>query len=84
MKPYDHNRLAELLAALPPAPQGWEAAAQELPRIERAIDALTRRIEGDASLGTDEVDRLESALAQAGIAADPRILEQARALLRSS
>lgn len=84
MKSYDHDRLAELLAALPPVPLGWEKAAQELPRIGRALDHLDSAALGDAAVESRVVDELESALAQAGIAAEERILAQARALLRSS
>ena len=83
MKSYDHDRLAELLAALPPVPLGWEQAAQELPRIGRVLDQLGLGVQGEAH-ESEQVAELESALAQAGIAAEPRILGQARALLRSS
>jgi hypothetical protein len=84
MRAYDHDRLAELLAALRPTPQGWVAAAQELPRLRLALDELMRQAEHDAELKAQLVDDLESALAQAGIEPGPRILEQARALLRSA
>jgi hypothetical protein len=83
MKTYDHDRLAELLAALPPVPIGWVEAAQALPQVRRALDDLVSRAEDDAQLREQVLADLESALAQSGIAPTPRILEEARARLRS-
>ena len=82
MKTYNHDRLAELLGLLPPAPEGWPDAARELPRALRTLDDLVMRAEADAELRRRMVDDLESALAQSGIAPTPRILEEARARLR--
>jgi hypothetical protein len=38
--PYDEERLAELLRALPPAPAGWVEAAKELPSARRSLEDL--------------------------------------------
>ena len=75
------ERLAELIAALPPAPEGWVEAAQELPRIRGALDDLLRRAEADAKLRAHLVANLESALAESGIHPTPRLLDLARARL---
>src|SRR5205085_8712199 len=48
MSGYDEIGLAELLAALPPAPRGWVQAAQELPLARLGLDDLVRRAEEDA------------------------------------
>lgn len=35
---HDEERLGRLLGVLPPAPEGWVQAAQELPRAWREMD----------------------------------------------
>ena len=50
MRGNDIERLARLVAALPPPPEGWVAAAQELPAHRRGLDALITRAEHDAEL----------------------------------
>ena len=42
--PYDEERIAELLGALPPAPEAWVNAAQELPKARREIDEIAARV----------------------------------------
>ena len=37
---YDEEKLGELLRRLPPAPQGWVEAAQELPTARATLDEL--------------------------------------------
>jgi hypothetical protein len=78
---YDIETLARLIGALPPAPEGWVAAAQELPRARAGLDDLIVRAEGDARLRSRLVADLESALAESGISPTPRILAEARARL---
>jgi hypothetical protein len=78
---YDIENLARLVGALPPAPEGWVQAAQELPRVRAGLDELIVRAGGDALLRARLVADLESALAESGISPTPRILAQARARL---
>ena len=78
----DHDRLARLIAALPPTPVGWVKAAQELPRVRRALDDLIARSEADAELRARILADLESALAESGIDPTPRILDEVRARMR--
>src|SRR5581483_10692812 len=73
------GRLAELLRALPPAPQGWVEAAQELPLAQPELDQIVARAEADAAFRAALVADLESALAEAGFRLEPR---RARALRR--
>src|SRR5919198_1320611 len=40
---YDEDNIAELLSALPPAPEAWVRAAQELPTIRRELDDIVAR-----------------------------------------
>jgi hypothetical protein len=77
----DIELLARLIGALPPAPEGWVAAAQELPRARAGLDDLVVRSGGDAQLRARLVADLESALAESGISPTPRILAEARARL---
>jgi hypothetical protein len=77
------ERLAKLVAALPPPPEGWVAAAQELPAHRRGLDALIARAEHDAELRARLVADLESALAESGISPTPRNLQVARDRLQS-
>ena len=78
---YDIESLARLIGALPPTPEGWVAAAQELPRVRASLDDLIVQAGGDAQLRARLVADLESALAESGISPTPRILAEARARL---
>jgi hypothetical protein len=80
---YDIEQLSRLIGALPPAPQGWVTAAQELPRMRANLDDLIARAEQDAELRARLVADLESALAESGITPTPRLLAEARARLSS-
>jgi hypothetical protein len=77
------EQLGRLLAALPPAPQGWVAAAQQLPRVGEELDALVTRAQADAELRSKLVADLEAALNDAGIVPTRRIVAEARDRLRS-
>ena len=81
VKTYDIEQLARLIGALPPPPEGWVAAAQELPRVRASLDDLIARAELDAELRARLVADLESALAESGISPTPRILAEARVRL---
>jgi hypothetical protein len=78
MTDHETNRIAQLLSVLPPAPDGWVAAAQELPHARRTLDVLIGRAEADAELKARLVADLESTLAESGIAPTPRNVAAAR------
>ena len=80
----DIEELGRLIAALPPAPQGWVRAAQELPRTRRGLDQLLARAEADAELRARLVADLESALSEAGIEPTRRTIADVRGRLRRS
>lgn len=80
---YDIDEIARLLGALPPAPEGWVAAAQQLPQARAAFDSLLDRAQADAALRRRLVADLEAALAEAGIIATPSFIELARERLQS-
>ena len=81
----DHiEELGRLLAALPPAPQGWVRAAQELPRARRGLDELLVRAEANASLRARLIADLEATLSDAEIEPTRQIVADARHRLQSS
>jgi len=81
MTELSEERLAELLAALPPAPAAWVQAAVELPGARAAIDELTERALTDSRARERILADLESALRAAGVQPRPQLLEALRARL---
>jgi hypothetical protein len=80
---YDEERLAELIAMLPPAPDPWVRAATELPAARRAIDQIVALAGTDAELRQALVDDLEEAVRKAGFEPDPTIVRGLRERLAS-
>jgi hypothetical protein len=78
MDRHPEERLAELLALLPPAPQGWVEAAQELPLARPGLDRLVARAEADARFRELLIADLEAAFAQEGVEADAATVEALR------
>jgi hypothetical protein len=81
---YDEERLAELLHALPPAPEGWVRAAQELPAARRALDDLVERARVDVEFRRLVEADLEAALREAGCEPDRALVALLRVRLASS
>ena len=80
--PPDEERIAQLLALLPPAPTGWVRAAQELPQARAELDELVERARADEELRTRLVADLEAAIEQAGYEPRPEVVAVLRAQLR--
>jgi hypothetical protein len=78
MTRYDEERLAELLADLPPAPRGWVEAAQELPLVRGRLDEIAARAEADAEFRRALLADLEAALEAAGYEPEPRLVDGVR------
>jgi hypothetical protein len=78
MSTYDEERLAQLIGMLPPAPDGWVQAAQELPAARRGLDQLVARAEADAVFRAAVLADLESALQAEGVEPQPRVVEKLR------
>jgi hypothetical protein len=76
--PYDEQRLAELLRALPPAPEGWVQAAQELPRVRRELDDIVERAVVDAAFRKALIADLEMALRAEGYEPEAIPLDELR------
>ncbi|MDX6424689.1 MAG: hypothetical protein QOD52_94 [Gaiellaceae bacterium] len=83
MSAYDHDMLGRLIAALPPAPDAWVRAAQELPAARRGIDDIVDRAVADAAYRARVVANLESALADVGVEPTPPLLDELRERFRS-
>ena len=81
MTGYDEERIAALLRLLPPPPEGWVRAAQELPRARAEIAALVARAEEDAAFRAAVVADLEAALEAEGIEATPSVVAALRTRL---
>jgi hypothetical protein len=75
---YDEEHIGTLLGALPPAPEGWVKAAQELPQVRRELDAIVARAEADLEFRKALVADLEAALAAEGYEPRERLVEELR------
>jgi hypothetical protein len=75
MTAFDEERLARLIRALPPAPEAWMRAAQELPLAQTELDEIVARAEADAEFRQRLVADLEAALQAEGYERDPAIVE---------
>ena len=78
MSVYDEDRLAALIAALPPAPVAWVRAAQELPFARRELDEVVARAEADAEFREALIADLEATLAREGYEPDRRTVDALR------
>jgi hypothetical protein len=79
----EEERIAELLALLPPAPEAWVRAACELPRARAELDGLVARAEADAAFRRELLADLERALAAAGVEPRPVVVAELRRRLRA-
>jgi hypothetical protein len=78
----NEERIAELLAELPPAPRAWVRAAQELPRARREIGRLVSLAAADAAFRVALLADTTAALRGAGLEPAPRVVTQLREQLR--
>jgi hypothetical protein len=81
---YDESRLGELLRRLPPAPQGWVKAAQELPRVRRELDDIVTRAVADAEFRQALIADLEASLRAEGYEPEVIPLDELRRRLNDS
>jgi hypothetical protein len=75
------EELGRLIANLPPAPEGWSAAAAELPRARLALAGIEAELAGERDRAAVTA-RLEQALAAAGHEPTPELLRAVRRELR--
>ena len=74
----NEERLAQLIAALPPAPEAWVRAAQELPLAQRGLDEIVARAEADVEFQRRLAADLEAALESEGYEPDQALLDALR------
>ena len=72
------ERIAELLRALPSAPEGWVEAAKELPHARRELETVVERIEHDERLREQAVADLEALLRAEGVEPTPTVVAHLR------
>jgi len=80
----DEERVAKMLRVLPPAPEGWVKAAQELPRARREMDEIVALAQADRSFKDAVIADLEAALRERGYEVEPGLLPELRERLSSS
>ena len=78
MTAYDEQRLAELIRALPPAPEAWVTAAQEIPLASGTLDSIVARAEADIAFRDALVANLEEALRLEGYEPEAIPLDELR------
>ena len=78
MTSFDEERLAQLIRALPPAPEPWVRSAQELPFVRAELDEIVARAEADAEFRARLVADLDAALEAEGYERAPRVVEELR------
>jgi hypothetical protein len=83
MNGFDEERIGRLLRLLPPAPEGWVRAAQELPAARAVLDELVARAEQDAAFRLQLRADLERAIVAAGYEPSPFVVSRLRQLLKA-
>jgi NADH:ubiquinone oxidoreductase subunit E len=79
----DVERIGELLRALPPVPEGWVRAAQELPQARKEMDEIVARAEADQEFRAAVIADLETALRESGYEVNERLLPELQKRLSS-
>ena len=72
------EEIAERLRRLPPAPEAWVRAAQELPRARTPLDGIVARAEADAAYRKAVLADLEAALREEGVDPAAPLLDELR------
>ncbi len=81
MTRYDEERLGALLGLLPPAPEAWVRAAQELPAARTALANIVERAGADAKFRASVLADLENVLVHEGIEPEPHLVRELRRCL---
>jgi hypothetical protein len=78
MRERDEETLAQLLRALPAAPEAWVRAAQEIPLARRGLDDIVERARADQAFRAALIADLERAIESAGYEPDPALADAVR------
>ena len=72
---YDEERLGELLSSLPPAPEAWVKAAQNLPIARKGVDEIVERADEDEEYRRRVIEDPKAALEEADVVAHSDAVE---------
>ena len=72
---YDEERLGELLSSLPPAPEAWVKAAQNLPIARKGVDEIVERADEDEEYRRRVIEDPRAALEEADVVAHVEAIE---------
>lgn len=75
MPAYDEEKLGEILSALPPAPEAWVKAAQDLPLARRGLEQIVQRADADEEFRRRVIADPEAALEEADVVAHAEDIE---------
>ena len=78
MTAYDEEKLGEFLSALPPAPEAWVKAAQDLPVMRRGLDDIVERAESDEDYRRRVIEDPATVLEEADVVAHGDAIELLR------
>ncbi len=69
MAAYNEEKLGEILSALPPAPEAWVRAAQNLPFARDGLEEIVERAEADEDYRRRAIEDPEAVLEEADVVA---------------
>jgi hypothetical protein len=75
MAAYNEEKLAEILGALPPAPEAWVRAAQDLPLKRQGLDEILERADADEEYRRRVIENPVAALEEAEVVAHADVVE---------
>jgi hypothetical protein len=81
---FDEESIAALLSALPPAPEAWVQAAEQLPAARLELERLVELARLDHELAEALRENLEAALAERSIALPAALQRELRERLERS
>lgn len=75
MAVYDEEKLGEILSALPPAPEAWVRAAQDLPLKQQGLDEIVQRADEDEEYRRRVIENPKAVLEEADVVAHAEAIE---------
>lgn len=75
MAAYNEEKLGEILSALPPAPEAWVRAAQNLPIARQGLEEIVERAEADEDYRRRALENPEAVLEEADVVAHADTVE---------
>jgi hypothetical protein len=75
MAAYDEEKLGELLSGLPPAPESWVRAAQDLPLMRQGLYQIVERADYDEDYRRRVIEDPAAALEEADVVAHADAVE---------